>query len=305
MSSRAPRHHASIVACARWEAPYAAEWVAYHLALGFDHIYLACNDDDPVPFKAALDDLPADLRQAVSYRPYAGQGLQVAMYLDALRRARLSSDWICLLDLDEFIVLKRWASIPALTRSLSDEGVSSLHLNWLFYGHDGHATRPAGPVLDTYTRRARLPDHHTKHISRVSCFEAGRIGTAAVPFEHGLAGAAWSGFDRRTVLGDDVEPLLDGFPAGMSAYLADESRALAILETAYVAHFAFKSEDDFRLRVARGLNGNFGGQIKWQRAIELGLVPSILAELNEVKDVSLSKHSAASPSSFTDPLGVL
>ena len=54
----------SIVACARWEDPYVAEWVTYHLDLGFDHIYLHCNDDDPAPFKATLARLAPRYRDA-------------------------------------------------------------------------------------------------------------------------------------------------------------------------------------------------------------------------------------------------
>ncbi len=289
-----PAHHnASIVACARWESPYIVEWIVYHLNLGFDHIHLYCNDDDPKGFKAALRSLPPSMAEAVSYRPYFGQGLQAAMYLDALPRARRSSDWICILDIDEFLVLKAWDSIGALTRWLAARGIASLHLNWVFYGHNGHATRPGSSVLGTYTRRALLPDAHTKHISRASCFEPHRIRAPGLPFWHGLASPHWSGFDRRTVLGHAVEPLLDRFPAEMLPYVMDEGRAAAILDAGYIAHFVFKSRDDFRLRVARGLGGNFAGQAKWGQALDAGQTESILEGMNEVEDRYLAERFGA------------
>ena len=77
------QYETAIVACARWEMPYITEWIIYHLNLGFDHIYIYCNDDDPAPFKATLDRLPGQIRKAVSYRPYFGAGLQSSMYIDA------------------------------------------------------------------------------------------------------------------------------------------------------------------------------------------------------------------------------
>ena len=281
-------HSTSIVACARWEAPYIAEWVAYHLDLGFDHIYLHCNDDDPAPFKATLAGLAPRHRNAVSYRPFFGQGLQAAMYVDALRRARRDSEWICFLDVDEFMVLKRWGSVPALIEHLDRHGIASLHLNWLFYGNSGHARRPDGPVLRNYVRRSRLVDCHTKHISRASCFEPQRLQRAMFPFWHGLTDPCWDGYRRHNVLGEDVQPLLASFPTAMWDYLNAGHRSEAMIETAYIAHFALKSEEDFLLRVARGTAGNFNGQVKWQRHLEAGEAGAILDTMNEVPDTFLA-----------------
>jgi hypothetical protein len=278
------RHRASIIACARWESPYIAEWLAYHAALGFDHVYLYCNDDDPTELREALRGLPPTLAARLSFRPYFGQGQQSLMYQDALRFARQQSDWISFLDIDEFLVLRSWSSIPDLLKQLDRDGVDSLHFNWLFYGNNGHKTRPAGSVLRNYTRRSRTVDGHTKHISRAACFEPQRLARAGFPFWHGLTDSAWDGFTRRNVLGDDMGPLLHAFPTAMLAYLDAEARSQAIIEAGYIAHFALKSEEDFRIRVARGLGGNFGGQVKWQRHLDNGESPAILDAMNQERD---------------------
>ena len=78
----------------------------------------------------------------------------------------------------------------------------------------------------------------------------------------------------------------------MLAYLDAEDRSRTMIATGYVAHFALKSEDDFRLRIARGLGGNFGGQVKWERHLDNGEAPAILALMNDVQDESLSNHPA-------------
>lgn len=41
------RGRVALAAIARWETQYAPEWLTYHRAIGFDHVYLTCNDDDP------------------------------------------------------------------------------------------------------------------------------------------------------------------------------------------------------------------------------------------------------------------
>ena len=35
-----PKHKFSLVACARWEDEHILEWLDYHKAIGFDHVYL-------------------------------------------------------------------------------------------------------------------------------------------------------------------------------------------------------------------------------------------------------------------------
>ena len=289
------RFRSAIIACARWESPYIVEWVDYHLDLGFDHIYLYCNDDDPAPFKQQLGRFAARHRSAVTCRPYLGAGLQASMYRDALRRVRLEAEWACFLDVDEFIVLKRWSSIPDLITALDREKIDSLSFNWVFYGNNGHATRPDTPVLTTYTRRAKQVDCHTKHLSRVSCFEPSRVDAAGFPFWHGLTDPHWDGFERRNVLGDPTPPLLGAFPAMMWSYFEDPARSQAMLATAYIAHFALKSEEDFRIRVARGTDGNFGGQVKWLRHLEAGEAAGILATMNEIEDTHLAEVAGRPP----------
>ncbi len=50
----APKYKFSIAACARWETKNISEWIAYHRAIGFEHIYLYCNDNDPAELYECL-----------------------------------------------------------------------------------------------------------------------------------------------------------------------------------------------------------------------------------------------------------
>ena len=91
--ARTGRYKFSIVACARWEAEYITEWVSYHRSIGFDHIYLYCNDDDPTQLYERLSLTLAEPDPFVTFTYYPFLGLQRQMYRpffeDLLQRDRV------------------------------------------------------------------------------------------------------------------------------------------------------------------------------------------------------------------------
>ena len=75
-----------------------------------------------------------------------------------------------------------------------------------------------------------------------------------------------------------------------------------------VNHYAFKSEDDFLLRVQRGTEGQFSSQALWQQKYESGAHRKILDAMSEVEDAYLRDFSFrrfGDPRSLTPPRGVV
>jgi FkbM family methyltransferase len=284
------QHRYVIVACARWETPYIREWIAYHRAIGFDHIYLYCNDDDPVDFHAEVLADPA-ARDFVTLRHFAGQGQQSAMYRDAMQTVRAEAEWVTFLDIDEFLVLR---SVNNVHRFMApfEAYADSVYFNWLMFGNNGFVDRPAGSVLQNYTRRAAALDPHTKHITRVSKLTAEKLGAPGWPFWHGLANPLWSDLRRVNVLGQDWNHYLDDFPQHAATILADADLTQQIIAVAAVNHYVFKSEADFTLRAQRGLAGQFAGQIKWAELHRTGEHTHILQGLNETEDTYLRNFAS-------------
>ncbi len=276
----------AIIACARWETPYIAEWIAYYDLLGFDRIYLYCNDDDPAELRAAVEAAPKSKGDLVSFTHFQGQGQQVAMYLSALETARAEAEWVAFLDIDEFLVLRNVDNIKSFMRTMPPDA-ESVHFNWVPFGNNGFAQRPPGSVLRQYTRRARNVDVHTKHLSRTSLLTPERLRFGGHPFWHGLSDPAWSDARRVNVLGKDMSALFTNYPANAQAYLANPTIERTILSTAWVNHYAFKSEADFTIRASRGIGGEFGGQAAWKREHDNGNFRVILERLNEVTDFYL------------------
>ncbi|MBW4089489.1 MAG: glycosyltransferase family 92 protein [Proteobacteria bacterium] len=278
-------HRAVIFACARDETPYIAEWLAYHRAIGFGHVFLYCNDDDPGPLFAAVLPFLQGTDPFVTFHHYLPQGEQFRMYMDALARYRDAAEWIAFLDIDEFLALRAGGTLDDLLDEVPpNQGCLLLH--WLMFGPNGHATPPPGGVPENYTRRAERPWVATKTITRSACIDLSRIDRRIYVW-HGWEGTLAPGAASRSVVGLEREAMpADGH------FLTDPAMIAAILGRAAVHHYTFRSEAALAQRVARGLGGDFRGQKMWQRVLESGTGPATMAELDAVEDRFLAEDWA-------------
>ncbi len=278
-------HRAVIIACARDETAYIAEWLAYHRAIGFGHVYLYCNDDDPASLFAAVLPFLQGPDPFVTFHHYLPQGEQFRMYMDALTRYRTAAEWIAFLDIDEFLALRAGGTLDDLLDEVPpNQGCLLLH--WLMFGPNGHTTPPPGGVPENYTRRAERPWVATKTITRSACIDLSRIDRRIYVW-HGWEGTLAGDAASRSVAGLEREAMpADGH------FLTDPAMIAAILGRAAVHHYTFRSEAALAQRVARGLGGDFGGQKMWQRVLENGTGPATMAELDAVEDRFLAEDWA-------------
>ena len=92
----------------------------------------------------------------VDYTYYPGHRRQIAAYDDCMERHRFDTRWIAFIDLDEFIVPVKDASIPEFLSRFGD--FASVEINWLCYGSSGHKEKSPEPVMKRFTRHA-TSDH--------------------------------------------------------------------------------------------------------------------------------------------------
>jgi len=161
------KHNVSIIVCARWETEYITEWLLYHQSIGFDHVYLYCNDDDPTELYGQV--LPFCRGEApfVTFHHFPFQGQQFYMLTHGLRHHKEETEWIAFLDIDEFLVLPELNDIQAFLRRCPPHW-DSIHFNWSYFGNSGHIERPGGSVLCTYTRREENLHPATKTLTRTA-----------------------------------------------------------------------------------------------------------------------------------------
>lgn len=274
-----------VVACARWETPYIREWIAYYEAIGFEHIYLYCNDDDPAEFHREVG-LSSVKSRFVTLRHFPGQGQQWAMYRHAMMTVEIEAEWVTFIDIDEFLALRDTDNIQEFMSRYPKE-IDTIYFNWLVFGNNNFSQRPPGSVLRQYTTRSRFLDYHTKHISRAGRLTQEKLTATCFPFWHGLENPVWSDMCRINVLGGDWGSYLDDFPRSSKRMLSESKLIDRLLSTATVNHYSFKSETDFLLRVQRGTAGQFGGQLQWAELYRQGVHKRFLLEQSQVRDLYL------------------
>jgi hypothetical protein len=280
----------AIVACARRETDALPEWLAYHRKIGFDHVYLYCNDDDPTECYERLLPSTAGPSPFVSFIYFPFIGLQGEMYKHFLRHRVREVGWFIFLDVDEFLVFRQDGSVGDFIAKRQDYA-DMIFLNALVFGHAGLRQRPSGSVLLNHTRRGRELQHQTKVLTRARPLDVARyVGTGEPRFWHD-----WNFRGERlkratNVIDDDMSGYFATPYESGRAYLDHGDRAQRIIETAIIHHYQFQSEDDIARRLRRGTSGDFRDQLALQRVVDAGKVAEFLSEFSEVEDTCLADY---------------
>ena len=130
-----PEFQHVICANARWESRYIAEWLRYYQRLGFDHVFLYCNDDTPDEMAQAAAPFMVGEKPFVTFRHHGVQGEQFRMYRHFLQTDAQRCGWIGFFDIDEFLRLKPGQTIGDFMRDFQD--VDCVLFYWLFFGTSG------------------------------------------------------------------------------------------------------------------------------------------------------------------------
>lgn len=278
----------SIVACARWESLYIVEWLNYYRTIGYDHVFLYCNDDDPSDLYEKVLPFISGERPFVTFRFYPYQGQQLRMYSHFLAHDRDKTEWLSFFDIDEYLRLPYKTTIGEFVNRY-DQSVDCILFNWVFFGPDGHKESPGTSILREYRRRQNLLHPFTKYVAKSKIFTGSKLSD--VKAGHGFWHCPTEKIDQKihvvNVLNEDMSDYYEGFPEKSMEYANEPARKKSILDTAAVHHYAFRTERAFQERVARGLGGAFDGQIIWGEIASGDKFSDFVAGLNEVEDCSL------------------
>jgi len=146
----------SIVACLKDEALNLEEWLDFHRSVGVEHFYLYDNGSTDNTKELC------EQHKDITYSYNTMDMCQLACYYNALTAYRDQSTWMAFIDLDEFL----FAPGGDLKTRLKDfEGKApGIAVNEVFFGSNGHKTRPGGGVLRNYTKREGEVNKHVKSI---------------------------------------------------------------------------------------------------------------------------------------------
>ncbi|MBD2572526.1 glycosyltransferase family 2 protein [Arthrospira platensis] len=157
---------------AKNESPYLVEWIAYHrLIVGFDQIIIYDNDshDDSLYLLQKLAAL--GLCKFQQWPRVPGQPPQQSAYNHVIQTQKDLFQWVCFLDMDEFLVLKNFKSIHDCIKSFENRADSIL-FNWLMFGSG--CKNEYLPELVTKRFVKCAPSNHVvhKHVKCISKIDA-------------------------------------------------------------------------------------------------------------------------------------
>jgi hypothetical protein len=146
------------------------EWVAHHLLLGFDLIYIF-DHKSKIPLKGQFTEFNKDYQRVFVSRCEIDGAVKDILITKASKIAEeMNADWFLYLDADEFLVIND-DSIQNVKQLLNYyPQADSLSCNWLLFGTNYHVKEPEGLIIDNYTRSERQLNDHLKTFIRPSEF---------------------------------------------------------------------------------------------------------------------------------------
>jgi hypothetical protein len=163
------RYDYTLTVCAIFnnDAPWLKEWIEYHKLLGVDH-FLLYNNESTDNYLEVLS--PYILSEQVALidwpnRPADNEicawvhATQQPAYNDALKRMRGRTQWLALIDTDEFILPLTCDSMRTFLRKY--EHYAALAINWVSYGTSYCKTIPPDKLMiECLTLRAPYLNPH-------------------------------------------------------------------------------------------------------------------------------------------------
>lgn len=155
----------TVVICAlvKDEDRYIDEWIKFNKYLGFDRIHLY---DNSAHGSAYIGYLPQRYGSFVHVYHYPAESPQLRVYAHCGARYNHSSVWAAFIDIDEFIILRKHASIKHLLHELAPYG-GAVSLNRAFFGSNNLTHYDDRPVVERFTRRQTGLDSLVKTISYI------------------------------------------------------------------------------------------------------------------------------------------
>ena len=145
----------NMLCIAKNEDRYIDEWVQYHKKLGIDEFYIYENN-----WRCNLN------YEYINKIPFDGNAKQIPAYNHYFENYSDKADWVVVIDIDEFIVLKKHNNIKELITDYDNGQVDGIGINWVLFGDNGldKVYDDNYSVIDRFTRSGASPNRHVKVI---------------------------------------------------------------------------------------------------------------------------------------------
>lgn len=140
------RHFLSAAIIIKNEKEYIQEWIEYHLLIGVEHFYIFDNEstDDVLEILQPYID-----KGIVNYVYVKGARKQIPVYVYTMLNYFKDTNWLIILDADEFLVSVGKESITNFLKNTSFF-TSQVLLGWMVFGSSGEKNKEPGLVIERF-----------------------------------------------------------------------------------------------------------------------------------------------------------
>jgi hypothetical protein len=161
-----------IVCIAKKESDYIEEFVKYHLALGFKHIYLYDNEDTPT-YATILQKYKEDVSVIHLPHNHYHKPVQYIALDDFVVNYLFKCNHIthaAHIDIDEFIVLKKHNNICDFISEYIVGDCEGIGMNWRHFGSSGQTEQSIEPITMRFTMCSQNGNPHIKTLFKKDNF---------------------------------------------------------------------------------------------------------------------------------------
>jgi hypothetical protein len=163
-----PKYYLAIITIFQNEAPFLQEWIEFHKLLGVEHFYLY-NHLSQDNYQAILDpylkDGTVELWNLL-YQPKNSDewnGYQWAVYLEATKKLKQETEWLIIIDSDEFLYPVVKNDLKQILRNYDD--YASISINWRIFGSSNiKQIQKNELMIEKLVMQDGTPDLHVKSI---------------------------------------------------------------------------------------------------------------------------------------------
>ena len=133
---------------------YLEEFLIYYIILGVEHFFLYDNEST-IPLKKRL--IQPIFKEKCTIIDFPGKVMQMKAYQDCLKRTKLLSTWLIIVDGDEYIFPKKCFNLREFLNDYKD--YQAIGINWIMFGSSNHKTKQGGFLTGKYTRCGDFNQH--------------------------------------------------------------------------------------------------------------------------------------------------
>ena len=214
-----------------------AEWILFHLSIGFDKIIIYDNASTDKT-KEYVD--VCMHYGSVEYIYWPFRCGQLSAYSDCLRRFGKHCDWLAFLDIDEFLIFPHHKFIKDFLKVISP--YQAIAINWRIFGSNNEKIIKNNLVVDTFISRAIDNFSANRHVK--SFVRPRHVAKVVNPHYFKLKRLSWYSVKRFTYNspeGETIEWLKPG-----------KSISTGQGKLARINHYFTKSQEHYRNKLERG-----------------------------------------------------